>query len=90
MKELKIEVPEGYEVDKEKSTFERIIFKPLESNYPKTWEDCIKLLKYKGTSFAFIHGNSDIGIVTSPKTSSGDFNLLPSKWKTYFIAAFSP
>lgn len=27
MKELKIEVPEGYEIDKEKSTFEKIIFK---------------------------------------------------------------
>ena len=27
MKDLKIEVPEGYEVDKEKSTFERIVFK---------------------------------------------------------------
>ena len=80
MKELKIEVPEGYEIDEKNSTFEKIIFKPLEENkYPETWEDCIKLLKNKGTSFAFIHGNSDIGIITSPKTSSRDFNLLPSK-----------
>ena len=26
-KELKIEVPQGYEIDKEKSTFEKIVFK---------------------------------------------------------------
>ena len=28
-KELKIKVPKGYEIDKENSTFERIIFKPI-------------------------------------------------------------
>ena len=27
MKELKIEIPEGYEIDKEKSSFEKIVFK---------------------------------------------------------------
>ena len=29
-KEIKIQVPEGYEIDKEKSTFERIVFKKKE------------------------------------------------------------
>lgn len=28
-KELKIEIPKGYEIDKEKSTFEKIVFKKL-------------------------------------------------------------
>lgn len=33
--ELKTKIPEGYEVDKEKSTFENIVFKPLtKSKYP--------------------------------------------------------
>lgn len=27
MKELKIEIPDGYEIDKEKSSFEKIVFK---------------------------------------------------------------
>ena len=31
-KELKIQVPEGYEIDKENSTFECIKFKPIEKN----------------------------------------------------------
>ena len=29
MKEFKIEVPEGYEIDKEKSTFENIVLKSI-------------------------------------------------------------
>ena len=33
-KELKIEVPQGYEIDHQKSTFEKIIFKNNESNHP--------------------------------------------------------
>ena len=37
MKELKIEVPEGYEIDKENSSFEKIVFKKkVEVN---CWED---------------------------------------------------
>ena len=37
-KELKIEVPQGYEIDRQKSTFEKIIFKKIPEN-PKTWEE---------------------------------------------------
>lgn len=43
MKELNIQVPEGYEVDKEKSTFEKIIFKKIEIKLPKTWEEFCEL-----------------------------------------------
>ena len=41
-KKLKINIPEGYEIDKEKSTFEEIVFKKVEdpfSKLPKTWEE---------------------------------------------------
>ena len=34
-----IEIPDGYEVDKDKSTFTKIVFKPIEPKYPKSWED---------------------------------------------------
>ena len=44
-KKLKINIPEGYEIDKEKSTFEEIVFKkvadPL-AKLPKTWEEYCK------------------------------------------------
>ena len=45
-KEIKIEVPQGYEIDKEKSTFEKIIFKKISEN-PKTWEEYCSLMKGK-------------------------------------------
>ena len=36
--ELKIDIPEGYEIDKEKSSFEKIVFKE-KCTYPKSWEE---------------------------------------------------
>ena len=45
-KELKIEVPQGYEIDSQKSTFEKIIFKKITEN-PKTWEEYCSLMEGK-------------------------------------------
>ena len=47
-KKLKINIPKGYEIDKEKSTFEEIVFKKVEdpfSKLPKTWEEYCKQTK---------------------------------------------
>lgn len=46
-KEVKINIPKGYEIDKENSTFECIKFKPVKNI---TYEDCCKKLfpNYKG------------------------------------------
>ena len=38
-KEFKIQVPEGYEIDRENSTFENIIFRKTERKLSKRWED---------------------------------------------------
>ena len=45
-KELKIEVPQGYEIDRQKSTFEKIVLKKIPKN-PKTWEEYCSLMKGK-------------------------------------------
>ena len=45
-KELNIIPPIGYEIDRQKSTFEKIIFKKIPEN-PKTWEDYCTLMKGK-------------------------------------------
>ena len=45
-KELKIIPPIGYDIDRQKSTFEKIIFKKIPEN-PKTWEDYCSLMKGK-------------------------------------------
>ena len=42
-KVVKIEIPEGYEIDKEKSTFEKIVFKAIENELPKTRKDLGKI-----------------------------------------------
>ena len=43
-KELNIEISKGYEIDKEKSTFAKIVFKKID-NRPKTWEEYCELTK---------------------------------------------
>ena len=50
-KEVKIEVPKGYEIDRQKSTFEKIIFKKIPEN-PKTWEEYCKLTKGSYSNYA--------------------------------------
>ena len=47
-KKLKINIPEGYEIDKENSTFEEIVFKKVEdplAKLPKTWKEYCKYAK---------------------------------------------
>lgn len=44
-KKLKINIPKGYEIDRENSTFEEIVFKKVEdplAKLPKTWEEYCK------------------------------------------------
>ena len=68
-KELNIIAPEGYEIDKENSTFEKIVFKKI-NELPKTWED----LKYISGAFISILSKviTDDYIGTSP-FSKGTF-----------------
>ena len=54
-KKLKINIPEGYEIDKEKSTFEEIVFKKVEdplTKLPKTREEYCKLTKGSYSNYA--------------------------------------
>ena len=53
---IKITPPEGYEVDKEKSTFDKIVFKKLESNLPMSWEELGEVEGY------FIYEHSGINV----------------------------
>ena len=72
-KELNIIAPEGYEIDKENSTFEKIVFKRTSNNLPKTWKD----LKY--VSGAYISDLSNITTINSIKTDSSAKNIFPTK-----------
>jgi hypothetical protein len=46
MKTFNIEIPDGYEIDQKKSTFEKIVFKEIKKGLPKTWEELIRVEGY--------------------------------------------
>lgn len=80
-KELKIEIPQGYEIDRQKSTFEKIIFKKIPEN-PKTWEDYCKLTRNK-FSFYAKPGNT----INTDYYYCGSFNEFSTKKRAeQFIA----
>lgn len=83
-KEIKIECPEGYEVDKEKSTFEKIVFKKAKKSLPKTWEEFYDTYPLNNGE-TFIDSTCDIKTI-SPENSNyttrcykNSCNLLPDK-----------
>ena len=41
-KSFKVQIPEGYEIDKENSTFEYIKYKKVKSEYPRSWEEAFE------------------------------------------------
>ena len=64
--EFKIEVPIGYEIDKEKSTFEKIVFKKSVKELPKTWGE---LGEFKGF---YITTNSLVSSIRSSSDAKAD------------------
>ena len=58
-KEIKISIPEGYEIDEKKSTFEKIIFKKKEQEV-KTWSDLVLQAKKVPEGSIYIGTNSNI------------------------------
>ena len=72
MKEIKIEVPEGYEIDKENSTFETIKFKE-KSKLPMSWKEVMNLKGY------YINSSSLISEYNSSFGTDGDKNTWPTK-----------
>jgi hypothetical protein len=59
VKELKITPPEGYEIDKEKSNLEHIVFKPVDKK-PKTWKEIQELIRDKRKRQFFISSSAEI------------------------------
>lgn len=72
-KEFKIQVPEGYEIDKENSTFEKIIFKRID-DLPKSWKEFGEV---KGW---FVNNRCEIDYYSEgDSTNDMDKNLFPTK-----------
>lgn len=71
-KELKIQVPEGYEIDKENSTFENIVFKKKEE---KKWRDN----EYKRISGYSILPNSNIAHYSALSNIFKNYNIFATE-----------
>ena len=81
-KEVKIKVPEGYEIDKENSTFECIKFKPIENKLPNTWEEFCKTHRRIKIGECWVSNASLIGSASKlgrNRNCIEDKNLLPNK-----------
>ena len=82
-KEIKIDIPEGYEIDKDNSTFEKIVFKPIKKKLPTTWEEFCENYPIQQGS-AFIGEGSNIDVIPAVcdldyRDLDIDKNILPSK-----------
>ena len=71
MKEIQITPPEGYEIDQEKSTFSKIVFKAINTKFPK-WEDLKELEGF------YIDGSSHVSSIKTHTVRPGDRNILPT------------
>ena len=72
-KTIKITPPEGYEVDKEKSTFSEIVFKKIKNNLPMSWEE---LGVIEGS---FVSSNSIIDDLYMTNAVDINRNLFPTR-----------
>ena len=80
-KELKIQIPEGYEIDSERSTFEKIVFKKKDTK-PRSWEEYCGLQMVNGKKGYRINDlTSEIDEVHWYNCANADSwrNVLPSK-----------
>lgn len=82
-KELKIEVPQGYEIDKEKSTFEKIVFKKVEKELPKKWED---LKEIKGF---YVDNYSEVTVFEYYFNAEENKNVFPTEEEAEACIALS-
>ena len=76
MKELKIEIPIGYEIDKEKSTFEKIIFKKKDTK-PRSWKEYFE--QYKNTPCYELGFDVNNGYWNKPTMYGDGCCAVPSK-----------
>ena len=70
---MKIQVPEGYEIDKENSTFEKIVFKKVEKELPKSWGDL------EGVSGFYIDSHSKVNVFKGCFATEENKNIFPTR-----------
>ena len=74
-KEIKIQIPEGYEIDKELSTFAKIVFKAKVKELPKSWEELVEIGGYYLSSVS----NATKYATKMPTSRTESFGIWPTK-----------
>lgn len=83
-KEMKIQVPEGYEIDREKSTFDSIVFKKIEEKaLPKSWEGLL------GVSGCYVDSNSKVDVFKGCFAKEETKNVFPTRAEAEACLALS-
>ena len=80
-KELKIQIPEGYEIDKENSTFEKIVFKKKDDK-PRSWGEYYEqqIANKKHGYYIDDADCSSVSVVWNEYAGANKWrNVLPSK-----------
>ena len=80
---MKIQVPEGYEIDRENSTFEKIVFKKVERELPKRWEDLM------GVSGCYVDSNSKVEVFKGCFAKEETKNVFPTRTEAEACLALS-
>ena len=85
-KSISIEVPDGYEIDNEKSTFTNIVFKPIEVKCPKSWEDA-----FIGSPICgyWIDANSNVKTLDDKMAYSVDKNVFKTEKQAKSALAYA-
>lgn len=87
MKEIKIETPKGYEIDKENSTFEHIVFKEVKKQL--TYEDIAKKLFLNDKIVFYINPNGKVKQIFGSTATDIDPNNAVSKEQLESILALN-
>ena len=74
MNQIKIDIPEGYEIDKDNSTFELIKFKEIKKQLPKSLDELGKIDGW----YVGIFSDEIIAVVNS-KTNKDNRNIFKTK-----------
>ena len=67
MKNIKIKIPKGYEIDKDKSTFENIVFKAI-NVLPNSWKELEVIDGYWVSAFSMVRSYINEASLTSKNT----------------------
>ena len=85
-KSIKIQIPDGYEIDEAKSSFTEIKFKPIEVKYPDSWEDAFLNKPIIGHYFSSI---SELKGATLSRTDKRDKNLFKAEKQAESALAYA-